>query len=645
MRYRPEIDGLRAIAVLAVIAYHADDRILPSGFLGVDVFFVISGFLITGLLVHDLQNGTFSFGRFYERRARRILPVLFVVLAATIPAAMVLMLPSQLAEFGQGLVATTLFSSNILFWMNTGYFMADAELNPLLHTWSLAVEEQFYFVFPLLVLIGWKLPRRIAGAGILLLVLASFLTCLWLVEAGPSANFYLLGSRAWELLIGAGAAVIVGRAASVPDGVAHALAAAGLAAVFYSLAAFDASVPAPSLYTLPLVLGTAAVLLFARGPLVALLSFRPLVGIGLISYGAYLWHVPVLVFARLWNATPPSPTYLGALVLLSLVLATATYFLVERPFRKRGAEAVVSTRGLLVLLPVAGGAIALVGVVFALGLTRPDSAGMTTLDQDIEAKIATNYGLHPDCEGAFTLSPNCRTSVRPGVLLWGDSFAMHLAPALSVGTQWDGMIQHTKSVCAPVPGLAVVTADYPESWAEGCIAFNDQVLDWLAEQPSIKYVVASSPFGLIHHSLLQSNGEMLEEGQAAAVRQVMIDTTRRLEAQGKTLVYVSPPPVTGENLGQCLVSVLRSDLPRDSCDFLREDVHPANETIFDFLRSAEPDIRVFYLDRLICPNGACDTMVGSTFMYRDAGHLSIEGSRYLGTELRFYDEVRRLADR
>ncbi|RYG91795.1 acyltransferase [Loktanella sp. IMCC34160] len=644
MTYRSEIDGLRAIAVLAVIAYHADDRILPTGYLGVDIFFVISGFLITGLLVNDLRNGNFSFAKFYERRARRILPVLFVVLAATVPFAYWLMLPSQLAEFGQGLLATLLFSSNILFWSNTGYFMADAELNPLLHMWSLAVEEQFYLIFPVLVLIGWKLPRKIGVAGLLALLVASLATCLWLVDASPSANFYLLGSRAWELLVGAAAALLVGRAARVPDLAAHGIAVAGLAVMVYSLVGLDTFVSTPSLATMPLVFATAAVVLFARGPVAGVLSLRPLVGVGLISYGAYLWHVPVLVFARLWDATPASPARLAGLVGLSLALATITYFLVERPFRRRGGEAVVSLGRLLVVLPAGAVALGAVAVVIMTAPLRGDDS-VAGPDQMIEAKIATNYGLHEDCEWAFTLSPNCRTSDHPRVLLWGDSFAMHLAPALSVGTGWDGMIQHTKSVCAPVPGLAVVTAEYPETWAEGCIAFNEEVLAWLEDQPSIRYVVASSPFGMIHHNLLQRSGEILDSGQADAVRQSMIDTTRQLEAQGKTLVYVSPPPVTGENLGQCLATVLRNDQPHDTCDFLREDAHPANDTIFEFLRSTEPDVRVLYLDRLICPDGLCDTMIGTTFMFRDAGHLSIEGSTYLGTDKNFYEEVRRVADR
>ncbi|AML52192.1 acyltransferase family protein [Falsihalocynthiibacter arcticus] len=645
MKYRPEIDGLRAIAVLAVIVYHADNTFLRGGFLGVDVFFVISGFLISQLIAEDLRLGRFTFRNFYERRARRILPALFVVLATCIPFALAWMLPSQLADFGKGLVAASLFSSNFLFWSDTGYFMADADLNPLLHTWSLAVEEQFYLFFPLAALLAWKVSQRFAAILLVASMVASFAACLYFATSAPAANFYLLPTRAWELLAG-GISMMVARQfaqkpVTVAKPVATILATLGLFAVISSLLLLDASTPVPSLSTLPLVVGTSLILVFAVGntPVASLLSWRPLVAMGLISYSAYLWHLPVLVFARLYDSTPPSIPYVLGLIALSILLATLTYHFVEKPFRKRNKSAVISLRGLVSVLLGAGVSLAVVGVVLAMGLTNPHRDPSVFSDPEIEAKLATNYGLSEDCEGAFTLSPNCRTSDTPGVLLWGDSFSMHLAEAIEVGTKWQGMVQHTKSVCAPIPGLSVVTPEYPDAWARGCLDFNEQVLAWLADQPSIKYVVMSSPFGLIYNELLLANGEHVTEGQQELVRQSLLETSRKLKAMGKSLVVVSPPPVTGENIGQCLAATLRSGRSDDSCDYTRSDFHPASTAKIDFLRTLDPEISVLYLEDFLCPNGVCDTMIGSTFMFRDDGHLSIEGSRYLGTHTDFMRKI------
>lgn len=212
MKYRPEVDGLRAVAVVPVVLFHAGLPGVSGGFVGVDVFFVISGFLITSILLNDLEAGRFSLVRFYERRARRILPALFFVILCCLPFAWAWMLPQELVAFGKSIAATALFSSNILFWREDGYFAAASELKPLLHTWSLAVEEQYYLFFPVALAVLWRWRKAAVLPGLLLVVLASLAMATYGAQHHPAANFYLLPSRIWELLIGALVAAVGGAA-------------------------------------------------------------------------------------------------------------------------------------------------------------------------------------------------------------------------------------------------------------------------------------------------------------------------------------------------------------------------------------------------------------------------------------------------
>lgn len=337
MRYRPEIDGLRAVAVVPVILFHAGFGRFSGGFVGVDVFFVISGFLITSILLAEHAEGSFSIRRFYERRARRILPALYVVLAACVPMALLTMMPDESADFFRGVASVVLFVSNFWLLQVTGYFQPAADDNPLLHTWSLAVEEQYYVFFPLLLLLLWRRGPRAVLWGVGLVSLAS----LALSEVGwrhwPEANFFLLPSRAWEL--GAGslvAALAFGRAPREGRApfLAEVVAAGGLAAILASIFVFNARTPFPSLYALVPVAGAAAVVGCASGTLTGrLLAAAPLRLIGLASYSAYLWHQPLFAFARIGQAEPPGHGEMALLVALTFVLAGLTLHFVERPFR------------------------------------------------------------------------------------------------------------------------------------------------------------------------------------------------------------------------------------------------------------------------------------------------------------------------
>ncbi|MFV0383536.1 acyltransferase family protein [Paracoccus sp. (in: a-proteobacteria)] len=359
MKYRPEVDGLRTIAVLPVVFFHASVGPFHGGFSGVDIFFVISGYLITSLLVGDIDAGRFSIPDFYERRARRILPALFLVLAASSFFGYRFMYPLELNEFSQSLVATVLFSSNIFFWLKSDYFSTAAELKPLLHTWSLAVEEQYYLFFPPLLFLIWRgAGRYLRTMSVLgVITLSSFVACMILSGSWANAAFYLLPLRAWELLTGAICAIILTRKSIRPNSLATAL---GLAMIAVALL-FARQDSWPSWQTLLPTLGTGLVILFASrdsGP-GRLLATAPMVWVGLISYSLYLWHQPLFAFARLRLMDDLSAGFRLGLVAVAILLAWLTWRLVEQPFRAKGPAGFVVGRKPLALMIGTTAAVAL----------------------------------------------------------------------------------------------------------------------------------------------------------------------------------------------------------------------------------------------------------------------------------------------
>jgi peptidoglycan/LPS O-acetylase OafA/YrhL len=692
MTYRAEIDGLRAIAVLSVILFHVGFEAFSGGFVGVDVFFVISGYLITNIILSDLEQGTFSLLDFYERRARRILPALFLVTFGSFGFAWLWLRPSDMQDFAKSLIAVPTFSSNILFWLQTGYWGAANELKPLLHTWTLAIEAQFYVIFPLYLMGMGRVWKRGLFNVLVLLTILSFVIAQWGAYTLPSANFFLLPSRFWELGLGA---LIAFRLRHQPASTYPSfsyqstnqmlrnelLSLLGLIFIGYAVWAFDETVPFPSLFALLPTVGTGLIIGFATSATVIgrLLSTRALVGLGLISYSAYLWHYPLLAFARHRSLTVPSDGILFAIALLSLPLAYLSWRYIEKPFRTRH---LMSRRAIFIWGLTGAIAVVQIGITgqvtdgFSGRLARRQSQAnaveslitldvinrirhgsieqffnptsidqiqLASLDERLNSQpkwdSTHGFGLSTTCDGPTTLGPDCRTSEAPEIVVWGDSFAMHLVPGILASNPEAKIIQMTKSVCGPFFDIAPISEpNYPVRWAQECLDFTARVREWLNATKSIKYAVLSSPFSqylLDDEKLLRRNGEVVAANLEVAIQEFN-NTLTELESLGIRPIVFSPPPANGLDLGRCLARAEWIGLDLGRCDFPETAMSPKRQLVYQFLDIIQNQHRVLRLDQLICQNSLCKTHFDTVWIYRDARHFSDEGVAALGKRYDFY---------
>jgi peptidoglycan/LPS O-acetylase OafA/YrhL len=423
--------------VVSVILFHAGFDAFAGGFLGVDIFFVISGYLITGIIQNDLERERFSILKFYERRIRRILPALIVMMLLCVPLATLTMVPDDLENFGQSLVATTLSANNILLFMTSGYFALANEFKPLMHTWSLGVEEQYYLGVPLLMWGAHRIGRRRAvWAMIVILSVASFIACLILSQTDPIANFFLIWSRAWEL--GAGAAVALAeprlrRMLAVPARAAPALSLLALALIVVPMLVIGRDASLPGWATLVPVLGTCLLLAFATtaDPVTRALAARPVVAAGLMSYSAYLYHQPLFAFVRITSLEEPGPLVFAALIPVTFLLAWLSWRLVEQPFRDRARMKTWKVLAFTIL-----GSAATLGAGLAMYKTQGFHANWPELHAD--------KGFGADANAAYVEGPRRYQGVmlpdggeKRRLLVVGDSFGRDFLNAAAASGNLD----------------------------------------------------------------------------------------------------------------------------------------------------------------------------------------------------------------
>jgi peptidoglycan/LPS O-acetylase OafA/YrhL len=490
--YRPDIDGLRAIAVFAVVLCHAGIG-FPGGYVGVDVFFVISGYLITSLILKDLKQGEFSLMDFWERRIRRIFPALVAVTVATLVAGWFLLLPDAYGNLAKSVVALIFMVSNIYFWKNTNYFSPTAEELPLLHTWSLAVEEQFYLVIPIVLLwLGKKHRLRLALPLFSLVFVVSLGVSMYGVRNGNDSTFYFLPTRAWELLAGTCLAFGTDSGATIPPRLLNALSVVGMVLVLAPCFFYDQYTPFPGLAAIPPVLGS--VLIIWSGtqaaklpPMNQLLATRPVVFVGRISYSLYLWHWPLIALSRSQSISPLSLDLRLSLVGVSVLLAIASWRFVEEPFRRRQLFATKTSLVFSASLTLAGllGTAVLLSVTNGMESRIPASvrslSELSRVDEEYAYQLSTvDIPRNIPVFGEGTGSPQ--------LLVWGDSHAMTLLPVVAALCREKGVRAAAVTHAATPPVLDYVPRAGLRARSR---AFSAATLNYL-ETAGVKNVLLSA---------------------------------------------------------------------------------------------------------------------------------------------------------
>ncbi|HEX3809434.1 MAG TPA: acyltransferase family protein [Rhizomicrobium sp.] len=642
-RYRSDIDGLRAVAVVPVVLYHYGVTAVSGGFVGVDIFFVISGFLITSLIYTEIAEGRFSIVRFYERRIRRIFPALFAVLIATSAVAAVVLFPEDFRYYSESLFATVFFASNFEFWRESDYFATAAALKPLLHTWSLAVEEQFYLIFPLLL----HFIRRVAPTRQMLLIALifalSFVYSAWSVKAAPVSAFYLAPARIWELLLGS--LLAIGRI-PVPQSVwaRNAVSVAGIAAIGWAIFTFTPATPFPGPNALFPCVGAALVIYAgSSGPNVVsgILGSRPFVFIGLISYSLYLWHWPLIAFARYYGLTEPAVPEVILLLGLAAALSVLSWRYIETPFRKSGV--VPRSR----IFRYAAWSMA-AAVVFAIpgialeGLPQrysPDVQRILAGEKDIHkerGRCFLDLGLAKVRAAKF-----CRLgdlSAKPDFLLWGDSHSDAIFSAVEQVARESKRAGYFagQSDCPPLIG------DSPSN-GKNCAEFVQAVADF-AKRRDIKEVILVARWALIAEgtSYPDENGTQLSlpaykktPGNHVVFSRGFNATIAALITAGKKVIVVGPIPEVSRSVPESLAKIkLRSlDLdirPTAAAFFARQNF--VLRTIKD--AKQHYGITLVFPSDVLCDASKCNVAKDGKPLYRDDNHLNVWGAEQLVPLLR-----------
>jgi peptidoglycan/LPS O-acetylase OafA/YrhL len=586
MGYRPDIDGLRAVSVLAVILFHLNGA-LPGGYIGVDVFFVISGFLIGGIVLGEVNAGNFSFAHFYERRIRRIFPALITTLIVSAIAAFKLMGALELNAFAKSATAALFSAANIYFYATSGYFAATATDVPLLHLWSLGVEEQFYIVFPLIVVLLARFLRSALVPCLAVLGLASLLWSQHELLRHPEAAFYLLQNRAFELTIG----ILL---LSLPrPGFAGLLSLCGVILLAFAIFGFNQKTPFPGIAALLPCIGSALIVWCAAGTMTGkLLGAQPLRYLGKISYPLYLAHWPFIVFGKIALPGMEAGRFAGFVLVGSLLAAAATYHWIERPIRY---GSVVRLRW----SAMGGAAVfcALIGGMFvAPAFNRLIEFHLSSMDAR-ELFLQGKCFLLPD-QDAKAFASDCYPAHRPEVLLWGDSHASDLYTGLKgeLATAGYSLGMLASAACPPVLGYKV--EGYPF-----CQDSNDFVASQIeTRKPDI---VIISAFWKPHHNIKDT-------------------LTRLAKVPGISIFVIGNTPVFEESVP--------TYLGRRSADPIKVTDRSAAELMLQqqLGEGKIEGVKYLSLKNLTCPRGYCPLTDANGYVYYiDNGHLSAEGSRWV----------------
>jgi peptidoglycan/LPS O-acetylase OafA/YrhL len=634
IKYRPEIDGLRAVAVLSVLIYHAFPNTLPGGFVGVDIFFVISGFLITHILHEELQKDCFSLWNFYQRRIRRIFPALLTIFLIGTLLGWIILTPAEYELFGTHMIAGAGFVPNILFWREAGYFDKEAITKPLLHLWSLGVEEQFYLVWPVVLWVSWKMFRtlRITLGIALVLLILSLLWSGYQIHHNPVADFYSPLSRFWELALGGCLALwsnssrVILRKSSVSY--------LGIALIVFSLGWLDTSVSFPGYWALLPCVGAACIILPQDSSFVRqVLSHRILVFVGLISYPLYLWHWPLLSFARILEGQAISDTYKVVILIMSLVLATLTNFLIEKPIRKSRK---ISTALVLLLCM-------LLALGFGVVLRKKDGfkhRHSTALSADLSTMVVGEFRhdiLRPcQLDQEIPQELDCFADKRDPITyaILGDSKAEALFYGLTTVSSDQG---HWLLIDGVHPAPIGSGTDNPTNQR------IEQVFKSVANSPWIKVVAMVNTITGIYE--IDPKTGLIVSGSHVAREQFEIWSSQisALEKAGKKVVLVIDNPIFPDPTSCISGGLTHSEFlnkvftrkANPACQIPYDQYVAGTKIYRDWMYSLQqqhPGVVVFDTAPYLCDvkNNLCQITEGNSFLYSYSNHISDFAAKKMG---------------
>jgi peptidoglycan/LPS O-acetylase OafA/YrhL len=630
MHYRADIDGLRAIAIASVVLFHVGLGPFPGGFVGVDIFFVISGYLITGLIVERLRQGKFSFWDFYARRTRRIYPALFAMIPVVLLLGYFMLTPGEYKDLGKSALYSSAFLANVYFWLNTGYFDLSAESMPLLHIWSIAVEEQFYVMWPLTLVLLWRFCPMSRAATLKALIIATVLLAIvcivWTAHDAKTA-FFLPFTRLWEFTLGAGVLALPPiRSARL----ANALSVLGVIAMICAVLLFSEALAYPGYYAILPCVGTAAAIAAGENSLMSrALSLPPPVFIGKVSYSLYLWHWPFIVYyadyAGTRNFSVPERV---SLIAVAVAIAYLSYRFIEQPTRHRRDH---PRRHVAYGATIAAAAACLsLLVVFSQGFPgrlpvdiRPlgnyDNMSALSCPQRI---ALSGLGKTPIC----VLGAPWETASKHA-LLWGDSHARHLAPLLDLPAREQDIAVVFLRGCPPFIDNDKVQRNNPAraDYTQNCARRRHHILDWVGETPELDLVIIANAWA-IYPDALYEGGVFDRADPAKALKQIekgLNDTVAEIDPNRHSILFIGDVPRPGFVVPDCFVQKA-AGLWRKPCaqklDFFSETDRPLQSILAQLASDKD---HIYFVDavKAMCGQQGCPFRVGEEVIYRDGNHL------------------------
>ncbi len=656
MAYLPFVDGLRAIAIAAVVAYHAFPAAVPGGFAGVDVFFVISGFLITRFIADEMSAGTFSLGRFFVRRARRLLPAALVCFAGIAALSAMVLLPEAFWYYGRSLLSAVLMYANFFFYNTGGYFSAPSLEKPLLHTWSLAVEDQFYLTWPLVLMALYaRISRPALIAATIAISAASLGYAQYKLGTDPEFSFFMLPTRAWELLTGAALALAAPQL-SLSRPLREALSTVALALIVASFWRLSPACSFPGLSAVPACLGTAAIIAAGiSGPtrVTRILALKPLVLTGLMSYSIYLWHWPLLALASYRLERPLAPSEAAAIVAISIAIAAISWRFVEQPFRTRHriAAAPAANRDRTFVASALAAVVLMAGLAGAIKINKGFPERFGPLERPLLEQLVASNTLRGSCDDFQNIFKNddvCNFGRKKSaaesydVALFGDSMADHWAPLVANYATEENLAgrQVTNGGCALLFGTSIPVPQAGKN--RECAAYQAEAKKFIEANPKLRIAVISGfwekwlsrlevPAALDDSAATKQLSSRTSDA-ADTFDRVLNETVEVFTKRGINVLLIGQIPTYAALPVRCIVSAARNRTDASLCGKPRDqalaELRMSNAAI-KRLAALNPNVTVSLPFDYMCQEQRCSPLLNGTLLYKNGGHINRFGALVL----------------